>query len=254
LIGRTEKFWINSVDERLQLHRVADDDFSKIIEPIVAALPTHVIYSNYNPDFPAFEYYSYRTMDSSFQLLAHVEDEELMRMFRSEYKYLTPREKLEAYRYEQNTGVDKEVIAAYMRGFQNTYYYQPLNAPIFECHEQLVLFDHHHHCMKRITLNGSLVDSVAISFHMPKKPLRWSERVIQDKSQNHFYTTYERNGYTELHYIGDDGQHTHRMDLYYRYAEEVQIKNGFVYYIYRPFESSQNRYLYKEKIPATDKQ
>jgi hypothetical protein len=36
--------------------------------------------------------------------------------------------------------------------------------------------------------------------------------------------------------------------LYYKYPEKLKVKNGYAYYIYRPFESLQNKYLYREKL------
>ena len=36
--------------------------------------------------------------------------------------------------------------------------------------------------------------------------------------------------------------------LKFRFIENIKIEKGYVYYIYRPFESSQKRFLYKEKL------
>jgi hypothetical protein len=255
LIGRTDKYYLAWNDGLMAIHRIKEKDFNDIIQPVLAVRDDDVLYTNYNSEFPAFDYYLYHTVDSTFDPLAHIEDEELMRMFRSEYKYLSPREKLEAYRFELETGMDKEYVAAYMRGFQNTNYYEPLNAPMIPTAEGYCLFDHHHDRMVMYTKEGLPVDSVTIKYHRVKKPLKWQEIVYSDEQQEVFYTTYNRNGYTELHRIDASGKSEKVMDLFCRYAEQLTIRDGYAYYVYRPFESSQNRYLYKERIKqkmATD--
>jgi hypothetical protein len=234
--------------DQIQLQRIEVEDFKQIIEPLIAIHDDCQLYTNYNKEFPAFDYYLYHTADSLFQLLHHVEDESLMRMFRSEYKYLSPREKLDALRYEMDTGTDKEIVAAYMRGFQNTSYYEPLNAPMIAVDSALWLFDHHHDALMRYDFEGERLDSVSIHYHHVKKPLRWQAQIIADQESQKVYTSYDRNGYTEVHEIMADGTHIKRMDLAYRYADKLSILGGYAYYVYRPFESSQRRFLYKEKI------
>jgi hypothetical protein len=39
--------------------------------------------------------------------------------------------------------------------------------------------------------------------------------------------------------------------LHYRYVEHIRIRNAKVYYIYRPFESLQNTFIYSEEIPQS---
>jgi hypothetical protein len=248
LIGRNDHYLVSMPHDQIQLQRIEAEDFKQIIEPLIAIHDDCQLYTNYNKEFPAFDYYLYHIADSLFQLLHHVEDESLMRMFRSEYKYLSPREKLDALRYEMDTGTDKEIVAAYMRGFQHTSYYEPLNAPMIAMDSALWLFDHHHDALMRYDWDGERLDSVSIHYHHVKKPLRWQAQIIADQEIQKVYTSYDRNGYTEVHEIMADGSHIKRMDLAYRYTDQLRILGGYAYYVYRPFESSQRRFLYKEKI------
>ena len=39
------------------------------------------------------------------------------------------------------------------------------------------------------------------------------------------------------------------LDLNLRYIDKIAIQDNFVYYIYRPFESTQKKFLYKERLP-----
>jgi hypothetical protein len=33
-----------------------------------------------------------------------------------------------------------------------------------------------------------------------------------------------------------------------QYVDQIKVKNGYVYYVYRPFESLQEQFIYKELI------
>ena len=36
--------------------------------------------------------------------------------------------------------------------------------------------------------------------------------------------------------------------LYYKYVERLKIVNGEVFYIYRPYETVQKKYIYRERL------
>ena len=63
-----------------------------------------------------------------------------------------------------------------------------------------------------------------------------------------------RNGYTFLSLLNTNtGQIIKTFKLYYKYIEGIQIIDNKVYYIYRPYESIQKKYIYMEKIDKTVK-
>jgi hypothetical protein len=55
-----------------------------------------------------------------------------------------------------------------------------------------------------------------------------------------------RTGESMLYVLKEDGSLILRKNLYWRHIRNAQIKNGRVYYLYRPFESRNNWYLYAE--------
>ena len=73
--------------------------------------------------------------------------------------------------------------------------------------------------------------------------------MIKDKLEELIYAIYNGGGYTYVRQIkyrtGFIGKTT---KLKFRFIENIKIEKGYVYYIYRPFESSQKRFLYKEKL------
>ena len=63
------------------------------------------------------------------------------------------------------------------------------------------------------------------------------------------YTVYERLGKTYLKHINlGAGETGEPLELRFRYPENINVYNGEVYYLYRPFEFPQKKFLYQEII------
>ncbi len=246
---RKNTYHIHIEDDLIQLFPISESDFEKGIKPVVDTLGTLTYFSNFDENYPAFQYMIFDQRDSTYNSFRYIIDEEMMRMLRSEYKYLDPRGKVEALNFELRTGMDKEVIAAYMRGFQNTHYYEKLNVPLIVSRDTLMIFDHKHDKMIRFDWRGQALDSILISYHKLKKPERWSEQLMKDKESHLIYTYSQKNGYTYVKQIDTrTGNSLPSIKLSNRYVSNIRINDGWAYYIYRPFENSQQRFLYKERI------
>ena len=54
------------------------------------------------------------------------------------------------------------------------------------------------------------------------------------------------------HYIKQINYQTGKEILTYKLkhhsAQKIKIKDGYVYYVYRPFDSTQEKFLYRERI------
>jgi hypothetical protein len=161
-------------DEKvIHLEELSYDQFKENYEPVIDTSTAFNYLSNYSESFPEFYYMKHEKGDTAVYRFRRIIDEQMMEIFRSEYKYLDPRDKLEAFRYELRTGIDKEIVGGYMSGFANSIYYQPLNAPMFLMNDTLTLFDHHHNKIIRFDHEGDPIDSVSIKYHLMKKPHKW---------------------------------------------------------------------------------
>ena len=220
-----------------------------MIRPIVDSIGSQVFVTNYAEDFPAFEYYVHDKTDSSYQTLRYVVDKPLMELFRSEYKYLSGRGKLEAFRHEMKTGIDKEIVAAYMTGFANSLYYEELYAPLYVVDDTVMVFDHYSDQIYKYISPDQLADSVSIDYHKPKKRKEWQKEILRDFASSTMFGLFKRNGYCYLKQIDvHSGEAVSSFKLLHRYVEHIRVRDGWAYYVYRPFESSQKKYLYKEQI------
>ncbi|MBL7943912.1 MAG: carboxypeptidase-like regulatory domain-containing protein [Flavobacteriales bacterium] len=227
---------------------VADSVFSNLVAPVVDTLKQQLVLTSYHPQYPAFEYSLYNPGDSSYRTLRQIVDEETMELFRSEFKYLHPREKLEAFRYELKTGIEKEIVAAFMSGFSKSAYYREPNAPLFAWKDSVWVFDHTHDQLITYDGNGLATDSLSLQYHHVKRPDLWSGKVLQDNSTGLFYTLISRNGVHRIHPLDTRGNLGAPITLYHKYVDQLKIHDGWIYYIYRPFESSQKRFLYREPL------
>jgi hypothetical protein len=73
--------------------------------------------------------------------------------------------------------------------------------------------------------------------------------VKQDSKSRKIYTITEKGGWNYIQEIDTkNGQTVHSQRLHYKYVDQVKFHNGYVYYVYRPFESSQKRFLYREIV------
>jgi len=236
-------------DRRLRVLQENRDDYFRLIEPIIDTIGQNIYFSNYSELYPAVDYFEFNVLDSTYKILLTVEDKETMEFYRAEFKYLNNREKLNLHRRQLETGIDKEIWAGAMY-YTRSIYYIPIYAPLFKVDDDsIIIFDHYKNLMFKYSSTGGFVDSLRISYHKESKKSGWESPIIQDKVSGNVYALFLRNGYTYLSEIDkNSGQVKQSFKLYYKYVERIQIINGEVFYIYRPFESIQKKYIYREKL------
>lgn len=222
--------------------------FDKQVEPIIDTFENHVFYTTYVEHYPAFECMRVSTSDSIYKELYYIEDKEMMEHYRAEYKYADVRTKLWAWDMERETNIDREVWVG-ANNFTNSIYYEPPYAPVFLKEDTLLVFDHYKDYLYKIDVeNEKVCDSVEISYHRPWRN-DWSKRIIQDPVTKDIYILFDKAGYSFLKRINlHSGELDLEFQLHYRYVEKIRIIDGWVHYIYRPFESIQKKFLYKEDI------
>ena len=231
------------------LNHVDQDYFNKYIQPVHDTLDNHVFISNYSEWYPAFEYYGVDVTDTNFQELTKIEDELMMELYRAEYKWADVRTKLWAWDMESETGIDREIWVG-ANYFTRSIYYEPLYAPIFLRRDSVLVFDFYKDAL--FIYDGDTyekITSIAIDFHHLPKKTGWKKHMIQDPVSASIYNMYDDAGFFSLREIViPQAEEKRSLPLHYRYCEKIKIHNGYVYYTYRPFESIQKKYLYREKL------
>jgi len=233
----------------LYLNNIDTEDFDRRITPCIDTLADQICFTNYHPDYPQFEYYSYNVSDSSSKMLTQVRDEELYGKYRYEFVFMSFEDQVYAMRMEDETGVDMHDIAAQMTGFTKSIYYRPLYAPLFIINDTIYIFDHYKNNIFKFNSRSKRVGDVAINYHNENKKSGWKKKLIKDEVTGKIYALFAQKGYCFLSNINPEtGKQIDKFKLYFKYPENIKVSKGKAYYIYRPIDSIQKKYLYSEDI------
>ncbi len=225
------------------------DDFKKFVEPIEDTANTFIYTRAYWDKYPLFNYHYLKNNDTIDRLLRTITNADLLKLYNLEFYYLTPKQQVEARQMAAYYKVDKHIIAALMSGFTQSLFYEPLYAPIFILKDTLCIFDHHSDRLYHYNKQNKIIDSVNISYHHPKNWREWKRQLFVDEVTNNVYAFFSKDGRHYLKQIDfQTGKEIKTYSLKHHSAEKIKIKDGYVYYVYRPFDSTQERFLYREKI------
>ena len=242
-------YGIHVMKDKIGIATIEKDYFMKYVAPIVDTNHSKMYFSNFSSVYPAFSYFTYDQLDSTYRKICNIQDDLMMELYRSEYKWVDVRTKIWAKEKEHETGIDAEVWvgATY---FTQSIYYKELYAPLFHRNDSLFVFDYHKDKLLTYNAVGDLIDSVGIYHHYFPRTSGWKKQLIQDPVTGEIYAVFDRAGYTYLGRVNtQNGEISEKVRLEFRYIDKISIHNNFVYYVYRPFESVQKKFLYKERLP-----
>ncbi|HET6992451.1 MAG TPA: hypothetical protein VFJ43_14045 [Bacteroidia bacterium] len=236
-------------DKHLALMALPYRQFCDRMMPCIDTIGGKILFSNYNRDYPAFSYFTYQPIDTSVRQIREIVDKDLLAQYNWEFDYLLPKDRLYARKMAAYTGIDERIIAATMTGFPNSIYYTPLYAPLFVVHDTVCVFDHYSDSLFLYDKNGNQIHASKIDYHHPPNWKDWDHQMHQDEVTGEIYARFEKGGFYYLKRIDiKTGKITGTYKIVNQYAKHIRIKDGNVYYIYRPTESIQKKYLYRERI------
>lgn len=249
LVCKNYIYRINMYHDRFVLIPLAPEDVNSFIKPIIDTINGRIIFTDYWKDYPMFNYFSYNEKDSTKNQLMTIEDKELMHSYNFEYYNLKPREKLEARRLAMDLKTDKRIVASLMTGFTKSMFYTPLYAPLYIIKDTICVFDHYKDHLYHLDNNGNKLDSIAITYNHPKNWQEWKHQMLKDDIENSIYAVYAKSGHKYIKQISTQtGKELGRYNLQFQSADKLKIHDGYAYYIYRPFESTQEKFFYRELI------
>lgn len=248
VICQEEVYHVSMDFDSLRLFTIPKNYFLDYILPIVDTTTSKLFFSNFNAYYPAFDYFSLDHVDSSYRKIIHIEDPLMMELYRSEYKWVDVRTRLWAKQKEIETGVDAQIWVGANYFTQSIYYKVPF-APLFKIRDSMYVLDFQSDLLSVYNEFGESERTIPLLFHYHKDRTGWKRIILKDQATQSLYAVFEKDGIT---YLGNIDLHTgvirskHR--IYHKYVEKIRIHNGYAYYIYRPFESIQKRFLYKERL------
>lgn len=236
----------------LILFPIQYEDFNTFIKPIIDTLNNRLIYSDYWREYPLFSYYSYKSESKHREKLITVANTDLHKLYNMEYYYMKPRERLDAIAIAEAYNIDVKVAAALMTGFTQSLYYDPVYAPLFIMNDTINVFDHYKNLLFHFDKSGNKLDSVSISYNHPKNWREWKRLMIKDDVEDKVFAVFAKNGHKYLKEIDHrNGEIKGKYKLIFHSADKIKARDGYVYYVYRPFESTQEKFLYREKVSLT---
>ncbi|PBQ33177.1 hypothetical protein CNR22_15805 [Sphingobacteriaceae bacterium] len=249
LMCKDSIFRLDVFNNDLIVGGVPRTEFERYVKPIADTLRENMYYSNQWDKYPSFNYYYLKANDTVSHVLNNITNEDLMKLYNFEYYYLPTAARLEARRMADYYKTDKHIMAALMSGFTNSMFYEPLYAPLFIIRDTICIFNHHNDFLYHYDKQNKLIDSVKINYHHPKNWREWKKQLFVDEPENKVYAFFSKDGHHYLKQINHQtGKEVLTYKLQHHSAEKIKIKDGFVYYVYRPFGSTQEKFLYREKI------
>ena len=247
IVEGMKEAWVAAYREgEVALRPIDLTTLEKAVLPWTDSIQGVVLGSTFSATYPAFDHIAYNAGTLETKSICGVEDTHLMDLFRSQYKYMSGHDKVIAMDLAIGTGFDPEVIAGYMTEFYKDIYFDPPYAPLFVVHDTLCVFDHYKERIRRFRPDLTVVDEVPITH---QKDRTWRTRLLQDPTDGTVYAQFARNLHTWLRTVDPStGVIGTRRSLTHPFPEEVQVHDGHVYYVFRPYGSLQRRTLYREAL------
>ncbi len=248
LICKNAIYRIHVMNDKISIYELPMEDFNQLIKPIVDTMETSVIFSDFLRQFPRFKYYAFDRQDTSVRVIKEVVHKDMDWRYNFEYHFLSNADKQFAKRMAKKLkGYDRYDVAAHMTGFANSFLFDEIYAPLFVINDTINIFDHYESKVWKFVDDTVQVDSISFNYHNPRKKNSWKKELIMDEITGKIYGLFLKNGYYYLKEINHNtGEIVDEKKLYYQFAEKVKVKDGFVYYTYKPSRSLTKKFLYKE--------
>lgn len=247
IIAGAHEAWIaEATHEGIGLGWMDAKTLKEAVLPWTGTINGLLIGSDLVETYPAFDHLIYDPATKETRTICTVQDDHLMELFRSQYKYMSGRDKVIAMDLSAETGVDSEIIAGHMTGFHTDMYYKVPYAPLFVVNDTICVFDHYREQIRKFDRDLEEAGEVPITHHLDRT---WKNELIQDPVDQRIYAIHKKGPITTLRTIDPTtGEIGPSFSLQHHFPEEVKVYGGSVYYVYRPFGSLQHRSLYRERL------
>jgi hypothetical protein len=243
---RTAIFEVSCIGKNVELFPFEKELFYSIVKPMKGINSCAYYLSNWNEHKPEFNYLRMDKKTKKVDTLECIRDQYLYDQYYSEYKFLAFKDRCEIKRLSRETGIDKYDLAAQFTGYTRSFWWKPLYSPLFIQKDTALVFDHYAEQIKKFTCIKEPINNQTFEFHQTKE---YKQELIQDYNDESIFALFHKNGKTTLSKINAaNGDLEQSYVLFYRYVNKVKVSNGIAYYLYRPFESAQNSFLYAEVL------
>jgi hypothetical protein len=244
--GEHEAWSATAIGDRIHLGVIGRDHLHNEVLPWTDSIPGSLLGSNLTATYPAFDHIAYMPATKRSEVICSVVDEHRHELFRSQYKYMSGRDKVIAMDLALRWGTDAETVAGYMTAFHKDIYYEVPYAPLFVVRDTLCVFDRYAGAIRRFDTDLNALPDVPLAKERYRE--RW-KRLLLDPVSDRVYALYRQGPRTVLRPIDvNTGRLGDAFSLTHPFPEEVQVHDGYAYYVYRVSGSLQRRTLYREAL------
>ncbi|MDB4534605.1 hypothetical protein N9242_07025, partial [Vicingaceae bacterium] len=137
-------------------------------------------------------------------------------------------------------------VAASMTGFANGFLFEAVYAPLFVVNDTINIFDHSESKIWKFIEDTVDAGEVSFNYHKPKKKSSWKRRLIMDEANGKIYAVFLKNGFYYLKEIdSSSGKIIAEKKLTHQYVSKLKIKDGYIFYTYKPRQTLQKKLLWK---------
>jgi len=250
LICKKSIYRVEVRKDKINLYELPLEGFYQTVKPCLDTLEGNILFSDFIARYPRFKYYAFSKEDTVASVIKEVVHKDMDHQYRFEYYSLTNAEKQFAKRLAKRLkGMDEHDVAASMTGFSNTFFYEPVYAPLFVINDTINIFDHYENTIWKYVRDTVSAGEVAIDYHLLKPKRNWKKKLITDELTGTVYALFLKNGHHILKRINPTtGKTIAEKELFYKFVSEIKVKDGYVYYTYKLKETLQKKYLYKERL------
>ena len=239
-----------SNQNQITLYKLPLEDFYQLIKPVIDTLGKSIIFSDFLQQFPRFKYYAFNTEDTTMSIIKEVVHKDMDWQYQYEYYDLNNAEKQFAKRMAKKyKDYDKHDIAAAMTGFASNFMYEEVYAPLFIINDTIHIFDHYENEIAKFIYDTVPTTNVAIDYHIQQNGSKWKKQLFMDELNGDIYALFLKQGYFILKKINTQtGSVISETKLQHQFVSKIKIKEGYVYYTYKPQQTLQKKFLFKEKL------
>lgn len=217
--------------------------------PWTDSIPHRLLGNDHRPAMPAFSHFAFDAEQERTNVFCSVEDAHYLAIYRSQYKYLSNRDKVDVMNIANDLGVDKELVAGALSGIAGDMRFKAPYAPLFVRSDALFVFDHAAERIRSFDADLREGEGVPMVHHRDR---RWARELVQDRATGRIHAIHQFRDQVLLVEVDPlTGCVGRPFRLTHPWPEGVQVHDGHVYYVYRQKGSLEHRTLYRERLPVS---
>ena len=226
--------------KRLRLiYPVSLKKFNDILRNCVFSTPGFLFIRKLEQNGQTVSYFKVNRSNNQRQMLITIEDSLKTKMLRR-----NPHDNDLLMQTVQPTGRDDFVNWSYVHKIL----YRPVSTALCKIGNFICIFNAVEKTLEFYRMDGNYAFKLLIMIHKIDEG-SWLKNILVDEERPKVYTTFIRNGYYFLYALDlNTGELKKALSLVHLYPENLQIHDGYVYYLYHEAGSGDNRELFRQPV------